>query len=223
LPKNRAGNLSTKSQPDHGWLFYCLQSWEYYNPAMIEWVIKNKEWLFSGVGIAILVGVWRLISYLRSKKEPPCPTQFAIIPTQTPVTKELEGRKELTRATREERRKSVVALEDINKMLDDTPPLQLENAKKHYLGIRVKCNTTLGHVRKVEDKDDLVTVLLVSEKGNHLISTAVPLSKYPELALLRKNHKVATEGTISGIDILDNAEKGVSSIRLGSKHHQTQL
>lgn len=29
---------------------------------VIDWFVSNKEWLFSGVGVVIVIGIWRAIS-----------------------------------------------------------------------------------------------------------------------------------------------------------------
>ena len=34
---------------------------------MIDWIIANKQWLFSGIGVLALGGIYRLIKWLNSK------------------------------------------------------------------------------------------------------------------------------------------------------------
>ena len=40
---------------------------------MIEWVITNKEWFFSGIGVAILTSIAAVIRYLVGRKESESP------------------------------------------------------------------------------------------------------------------------------------------------------
>jgi len=41
---------------------------------MREWITNNKEWVFSGVGVAVLAGVFGLF---RNRKSPPQQTQIS--------------------------------------------------------------------------------------------------------------------------------------------------
>lgn len=35
----------------------------------LKWIIKNKEWIFSGIGVAILVSLIGLIKYFPSRRK----------------------------------------------------------------------------------------------------------------------------------------------------------
>jgi predicted tellurium resistance membrane protein TerC len=35
----------------------------------MNWILENKEWIFSGVGITFLVIIWKLIKHMLSKKK----------------------------------------------------------------------------------------------------------------------------------------------------------
>ena len=35
---------------------------------MLEWILKNKEWIFSGIGIPIIVGIYKFIKNFRKEK-----------------------------------------------------------------------------------------------------------------------------------------------------------
>ena len=61
---------------------------------MVEWILQNKEWLFSGVGLTVLLVIWRLLAYLHHKKEVH-PIPAAILPAPVPVIKDPELKKEL--------------------------------------------------------------------------------------------------------------------------------
>ena len=36
---------------------------------MVNWLIENKEWFFSGVGVSILIGIIGLVKYIFNKKK----------------------------------------------------------------------------------------------------------------------------------------------------------
>ena len=35
---------------------------------MLEWILKNKEWIFSGIGIPIIVVIFKFIKNFRKEK-----------------------------------------------------------------------------------------------------------------------------------------------------------
>ena len=38
---------------------------------MINWIIDNKEWVFSGIGVFVLSGIIWLIRYISGRKKTP--------------------------------------------------------------------------------------------------------------------------------------------------------
>jgi hypothetical protein len=36
---------------------------------MIDWIIENKEWIFSGVGVLCITGITRFLKYRFNKKK----------------------------------------------------------------------------------------------------------------------------------------------------------
>lgn len=37
--------------------------------SMLEWILKNKEWIFSGIGIPIIMVIFKFIANFRKEKK----------------------------------------------------------------------------------------------------------------------------------------------------------
>ncbi len=49
--------------------------------SIFEWIVDNKEWLFSGIGIAAVAAFWHLITRRKKPRQPP---RSHPVPSQSP-------------------------------------------------------------------------------------------------------------------------------------------
>ena len=92
---------------------------------MVDWIIQNKEWLFSGIGIIIIGLAWKSLVYFRNKAKRPHITGDS--------SKEYDSNfRSLIRPGK------IVGLDKIFRELQKIPPMQLKERARHYFGIQVK-------------------------------------------------------------------------------------
>jgi hypothetical protein len=152
---------------------------------MIDWIIQNKEWLFSGIGIIIIGLVWRSLVYFRNKAKYPHTTGNS--------SKEYDSNfRSLIRPGK------IVDFEKIFRELQKIPPLQLKERAKHYFGIQVK---GFGKLSSVEElKEDLIGITLVPESTVGFIRTAVLPDEYPGIGVVEYGAKIEIQGKITDIE-----------------------
>jgi hypothetical protein len=152
---------------------------------MTDWIIRNKEWLFSGAGLAMaifLVGVLRRLM-LREVGTPLAatlerPTRFAAI-RDLPVP--------TTSAA------LPITLDAIYKDINSRPPFQREEAERSYLGVHVRCTGFLGAAKRGGRRKDIDITLHTNDSRGSRIFFALDEDRYPEV-------KVMTEGTVLTIE-----------------------
>ncbi len=145
---------------------------------MIDFIVQNIEWLFSGAGAILLV---ILIEFFRRRSR-----------------KEIEKPPPLTPTSIQ------VAFTDIQKMLDDAVPLQQEQLKESFIGIRVDWDTFLASARK--EDDDIIRLLLMvrpDETKIHkgLVGCRVSLNEYRELGILPSGTRIRVQGEIKEVEV----------------------
>jgi hypothetical protein len=168
---------------------------------MLEFLVKNKEWLFLGAGVAIIVA---LVAFFRSRfSHPRHPTQTVVVrleTSQAPTTP-------LSGATDRQipvHRIAPVTFLQIHEALRGAPPLQREELRKHYIGLYVEWDTYLSDATK--EKNDTVRLRLKpakssTEPGRLLtIRCRVALRDYQELAILKEGAPIRLFGKIAEAD-----------------------
>lgn len=161
---------------------------------MFQFILDNKEWIFSGIGVAVLGG---LIVILRRKshKAPENLPQLIIHVSGTDQAQSEESKAtEVTPVSIE--RISPINFKDIKKTIDEAPPLQREKVGKNFVGIKVEWDTFLKDAST--DKDDMVRLRLTTDKKVPLdtVHCKVPLSQYRELGVLPEGTRIRIQGEI---------------------------
>ena len=144
---------------------------------MIEWLVENRQWVFSGIGVLVLTVAWQHFSARR----------------QPSVGK--PGGAESAEIAAEPT--SLTALE-IHNAIGSAPPLQRTDVGKNYSNIRVRWNTLLSSATARGAKVRLQ--LTNANEGSHGAPTIwcqVEIAKYPELAVLTADTKIQVLGTIA--------------------------
>ena len=164
---------------------------------MLDYLDKNKEWLFSGLGVAILgyIGtqLWHRIR--------PNPRERAIL-----VVPVADGTAEKTRrveTTHDSARAKISRITDITiaeiaEALEKAPPLQKDDIAKHYKGLNVQWETQLFGAER-HGKDDVELTLDFGSGSSHLVFCKVRLSEYGELGVLPKGAPITVMGRIARV------------------------
>ena len=152
---------------------------------MLDYIERNKEWIFSGVGIAIIVAIYKLMSSLMLKKgpkplkEPPHIAEHTIRQTTSPV----RG----------------LTVEGIIDQIQSAPPYQKEAIAKNFEGIHVKWEGKIWDIGKPlfgEPGSNDVVVEVHPGESIRQIRFTVSVDKYPELKVLKRGDQIGVSGTI---------------------------
>lgn len=145
---------------------------------MVDWIIKNKEWLFSGAGIALIGFVVGMIRILRRRKIRKKPSQENM---EIPFSDEGYLLKPLP--------------SEIKDLIESAPPLAQDSRASEYTGIKVRWNTSLSSAKL---QDDGTLHLMLLDRGNYpWIYCNVSRAEYPELMITRKGTTIWIAGTIA--------------------------
>lgn len=152
---------------------------------MVDWIIQNKEWLFSGIGIIIIGLAWKSLVYFRNRAKRPHITGDS--------SKEYDSNfRSLIRPGK------IVGLDKIFRELQKIPPMQLKERARHYFGIQVK---GFGKLSSVEElKEDLIGITLRPESAVGFICTAFSPDEYPGIGVVENNAKIEIQGKITDIE-----------------------
>ena len=171
---------------------------------MIQFILDNKEWLFSGIGVTILILAITLIKKaFRGKKEqvPIEETQEIVIHLNPSSDTEITKNKELIPVDKI----SPITFSHIEEAITNAPPLQRDDVKKHFIGIKVEWETYL----KAASKDDEGIVTLRLSPGTEIedrlytIRCKVAIEDYRELGILPEGTRIRINGEIVKADRWD--------------------
>ncbi len=161
---------------------------------MIDWLLTNKEWVFSGAGITVLVGLVAFFRLLGKKQKPEIP------PVVVRIEHVLLGGSQpgLSTSTMVAiNRITLITPEDIKTSIETAPLLQSKAVANRYKGLRVEWETEL--IGAEEDKGMVRLHLRVSCKKMlfpFFVWCDVKLADYPELSVLPKGACVKANGRI---------------------------
>jgi hypothetical protein len=168
---------------------------------MIDWIMKNREWLFSGVGVAIVGGLIALIlNYFRKQASPPTAQSYSSPRGRTgrSVLPFDPGKYSPSPLPRE-----------IASELDSAPPFQRSAKASSYTGLKVQWLTTLQFVYDLGDGK--VQISLTDPRGRPWIRCDdIDVNLYPRLKIAHAGTRIWVAGTIGPeyaggiILILDN-------------------
>jgi hypothetical protein len=137
---------------------------------MLDWIIRNKEWLFSGAGISGIGWLLRATTRRRSRDKPS--------PLDPP-----DGPQAIRPAAA---KRAVMA----------APLLQQPDIVRHYIGLTARDRGRLLEARPESGGDVRVHIAGTSAKS---IFCTVNRAAHPGLSLLREGAPITVEGNISNI------------------------
>lgn len=162
---------------------------------MLKWLLNNKEWLFSGCGIVILVFLFHFITrYLRKRK------LATISVKEQSLAEIIEGSPVKISEIKRDIKIDSLTADAIMTRINEAPFLQQPDITKHYIGLRVTWDGVLADARKTGS--DLIRLQIsVGKKGKEPEAIFVDIipSQYPGIGLLKYGHSIRVSGVISGI------------------------
>ena len=170
--------------------------------SIFEYLDKNKEWLFSGIGV-LFIGY--LATHFRKRLFPQTAQNgnggavviVQVSSQQLPQSTNIESLNQVTPA--HITKITTITLAEITKALENAPPLQNNELAKHYKGINVQWETKLFNAEKKED-DNVRLSLDFGPRDAHLVYCTVRLSDYRELGVLPKGAPITVMGRIREVE-----------------------
>lgn len=160
---------------------------------MIDWILENKEWIFSGIGIAILSGIFVLIKKVFVKRKSPINS-----PEKTTIQAHHNNETQTVHSERKTLR-STLTPKAILEAVNAVPPLQRKDIAKHYSGIRVRWSGTVTDIEPLHIGPDVVIVLNSGKLAFRDIYFVVNPSEYKGLSLLDIGQRITVEGDIESV------------------------
>lgn len=166
---------------------------------MIKFIAENKEWLFSGIGVTILIVGYALVRrmFLKRKKETK-EVEIHLHPLSEPSKADDHGLIPIKKV-------DLLRFSEIAKIIKKAPPLQRDDVKKSFKGIKVMWDGYLINATKKDN--DIVSLHLAPGPKDldrlHTIHCEVSLNDYRELGILPEGAKIRIQGEIARAGTLD--------------------
>jgi hypothetical protein len=141
---------------------------------VIDWIWQNKEWLFSGIGVAI-IALWFpwIVRAIRGRGPAIPPFDQAIFRTH-PFPRELKA------------------------SIDAAPLLHQSARALEFVGVKIQWKTELNNINEI--KGGLIHLMLL-DRGNYpWVVCDVPKDLYPDLLLARRGTVIWVAGRIANFD-----------------------
>ena len=146
---------------------------------MIKWIIANQEWLFSGVGVALIAGLIALVQKIRSSRisniqpEPKYPFdsgEYAPLPFPQGICADIA----------------------------ETPPYQRQMKSVSYAGQKIQWLVTLQNI--LDRGNDMVHLMLWDRGHYPWVYCDTTLNDYPQLKISRTGRRIWIAGAIATVD-----------------------
>ncbi|MDZ7641682.1 MAG: hypothetical protein U5J62_06650 [Desulfurivibrio sp.] len=142
---------------------------------MIDLILNNKEWLFSGIGVTVLGILYILLRFLGDR--------FVLI-IKPPFDTSIYKTKPYPSKIRRE--------------ISKCPPFQREAKRSSYLGIHFQWRTRL---EAIHGQPEGTIQLMMLDRGNYpWVYCSVNISEFPELKVAKKGTRLWIAGKLKGID-----------------------
>ena len=162
---------------------------------MIDWIIKNREWLFSVVGVAILLGVATFIRRRLSTKSTPTESSAVsmvmVVPNHNHQPKdsfEVEGYSKKP------------SPKEIWAAIQATPPFQQPAKSSSYVGLKVQWVTTFQSC--TNQGVGKVKIHMTDPKSIQWVYLEdLEIEKYPQFKIAHTGARIQFAGTITRVEI----------------------
>ena len=158
---------------------------------MFQWIVDNKQWLFSGVGVMLLLLIG---NFLRRRFTRPRTTDMGLgghslsFVIQGPSTPPIA----LPTTVAD------IAPDDILKSVEAAPLLQRPDVAHHYRGLRVSWDGSLANARKKSDRSVRLQISCGKESSASVFVDVNP-TDYPGIGLLRERDSLVVSGIVADV------------------------
>jgi len=166
---------------------------------MLDYLLENKEWIFSGIGIFLLAGTGAVLKYIlpkiKGKKEN---ANVSVSEMTKKISSGLNKRIESAHSTQSENIVDITVKEIIDE-IQNMPPFQQASAGKNYNGIKVQWEGRLWNVEKSHRSNKNIVRVDIKPHPNDLHYTIflyVDIEKFPELKVAKRDYTIKVKGKI---------------------------
>ena len=170
------------------------------------WLADNYTWVFSGVGVAVLVGV---IGWLLRRKGKPSHGTPVHISKSNISGSVVGGRDNIIQTVNispshdptDDEYSETPTADEIMTQTNSLPFLQQEAARRSYKGIRVNWPARIVYVTELHTRPGIADVMLRhgDRSAGAVMYVEVELEKYPRLRSVHEGEPVTVMGTITGM------------------------
>jgi hypothetical protein len=157
----------------------------------MDWIIRNKEWLFSGIGVAAIMAIIGIVRVILSRRRQP-----AIQPHQTEEGPLLQ--QQIVIPVPEAHGPSIldIPLSKILGEIESRPPFQRDDVKKHYIGTRIRFKGVLRSLSKRENDEVKIRLNTAPDNWYPRVNFVAKVAVYPQLKFLEENAPMSVVGRI---------------------------
>lgn len=168
--------------------------------AFIQLISDNKEWLFSGMGVAVISGIGALVvSKFRSTDGREITNNITIVQTAQDQAEIADRRgKESSPSTAHITRIAPLSFSEIKEALKNSPPLQERDIASRYVGLTVEWQLALSSASELDDGIAHLTLGPIPDEAG-VIHCAVKLDEYKELGVMKRDAPIKVIGEIEQI------------------------
>jgi hypothetical protein len=170
------------------------------------WLADNYTWVFSGVGVAVLVGI---IGWLLRRKGKPAHGSSVNISKSSISGSVVAGRDNINQTVNispshdptDDEYSETPTADEIMAQTNSLPFLQQEAARRSYKGIKVKWPARISYITELRTRPGIadVTLRYGDRSAGAVIYVEVELDKYPRLRSVHEGEAVTVMGTIAGM------------------------
>jgi len=173
----------------------------------MNWLMDNKEWLFSGVGVLAIAALWKLVQS-RMRGSVRTKSALDVEPLQSVLDKPAPAAPTLP---------TTLAPESIIEAIENTPLLQQPEFRQQFIGVQVAWSGNLADANKLRDGSVklMISIRHAAQRPRHVFATVAP-GDYPGLGLLRAGHPISVRGKISSVENYIVLEDAQISFELGT-------
>jgi len=165
---------------------------------MMEWIINNKEWLFSGVGIAAfmaIIAITRIVLVRRRQPKDQLQSDHTLrVPEQT----QLPSPPAVHKSCLIDQSLQMI-YEDIN----SRPPFQQEDTKKHYIGTLIRFEGVLHFLNKRNDNEVHLTLRQGQNTWYPRVNFVVNVTDNPQFKFIHEDTPITVVGKITELGVSD--------------------
>jgi hypothetical protein len=157
----------------------------------MEWIINNKEWLFSGAGIAAVMAIIAITRIIIVRRRQPKDQHQSANTLRVPEQTQLPSPPAVQKSCLIDQSLQVI-FADIN----SRPPFQQEDTKKHYIGTLIRFEGVLFSLNKRDDNEVHVTLSQGQDAMYPSVKFVVNVTDNPKFKFIHEDTPITVVGKI---------------------------